>query len=94
MKQKTVDKVICFYKFWSATLLAIFILWADYRSEAFSIWWISTAVFMIYLLMNILYLANLKRKISDDRLKELIQERKEMRSVRAIRLGSHKEDEA
>lgn len=93
MKQKTVDKVIWIYKYWSATLLALFIFMAEYRTDAFFMWWISTAVLMIYLLINILYLANLRRKISEERLKELIEERNARLSRRANRLGRHKEDE-
>ncbi len=89
MKHKTVEKVIWFYKFWSATLLAIFIFMADYRTEAFCTWWISTAI-----LINILYLANLKKKISGDRLKELIKERNERLSRRASRMGKRMEDES
>lgn len=94
MKKKTVDKVILFYKVWSAALLAIFIFMADYRTGAFNIWWISTAVLMLYLLVNILYLANIKRKITEDRLKELIEERNARLSRRANRLGMYKEDES
>lgn len=62
MKQRIATKVILFYKFWSATLLAIAIFIADYRKEAFYTWWISTAFLMLYILVNILYLANLKKK--------------------------------
>lgn len=94
MKQKMVDKVILFYKVWSAALMAIFIFMADYRTDAFNTWWISTAVLMMYLLINILYLANLKRKITEDRLKEVIEERNARLSRRANRLGKHKEDES
>ena len=93
MKQKTVDRIIWFYKFWSAALLAIFILIADLRIEAFNIWWISTAVLMMYLLVNILHLENLKKKISEDRLKELMQERNARLSRRTNKFGRCKEDE-
>ena len=62
MNHKIVEKVIGFYKYWSATLLAIFIFMADYRTEAFYVWWISTAVLMMYLLIDVLYLMSLKKE--------------------------------
>lgn len=94
MKQKTVDKVVMFYKFWSATLLTIFIFMASYRMEVFYTWWIGTAVLMMYLLINILHLVNLKKKLSEDRLKELIEERNARLSRRARRMGKRMEDES
>lgn len=93
MNHKIVEKVIWFYQYWSATLLAIFIFMADYRTEAFYVWWISTAVLMMYLLIDVLYLMSLKKKISNDKLKEIIQERNERLSRRANKLGMHKEDD-
>lgn len=92
MKQKTVEKVIWFYKFWSAALLAVMLIVPDYRMETFHTWWLSTAILIMYLVINILYLAHLKKKISDDRLKELIQERNARLSRRAEKMGRHMEE--
>lgn len=93
MKQASVEKVIGFYKIWTVVLIVLFIVLQNCRWAVFSAWWISSAVLMLYLLCNILYLARLKKKLSEDKLKEVIIERNNRLARRANKMAKRLEEE-
>ncbi len=76
MKQKREEQIIWAYKIWTIVLIILFFFQSNSRWAIFYAWWISTAVLMMYLLCKILYISWLKKKIIEDKLQEIITERK------------------
>ncbi len=93
MRQKREEKIVLAYKIWTLVLIILFIFQSNSRWAIFSAWWITTAILMLYLLGNILYLLRLKKKLSEDKLQEIIQERNSRLARKAYKNRKRLEEE-
>ena len=93
MRQKREEKIVLAYKIWTLVLIILFIFQSNSRWTIFSAWWITTAILMLYLLGNILYLLRLKKKLSEDKLQEIIQERNSRLARKAYKNRKRLEEE-